>query len=191
MTISKETTYVTEPLRKDGYPDYVAALNQRCSQGVTVENNAAVLFWKAVGPGEINTRYRAEYFRMLGVAALPEKGEYFVDFDTYLSHQEDGNRSRGAEAEPRTKFAAYALLDPALRRPWSKEEFPTIAAWLAANEKPLALLVEATKRPRRYDPLVGGENTPVIAVLLPAMSVFHHAGGRWQRAGGEGDVAAQ
>ena len=45
VTISKETTYITEPLRADGYPDYVAALNQRFSQGVTPENNAAVLFW--------------------------------------------------------------------------------------------------------------------------------------------------
>ena len=27
VTISKETTYITGPLRKDGYVDYVAALN--------------------------------------------------------------------------------------------------------------------------------------------------------------------
>ena len=52
-TISKETTYITEPLRKDGYPDYVAAMNQRLSQGVTPENNAAVPFWKAMGPGRV------------------------------------------------------------------------------------------------------------------------------------------
>jgi len=32
VTISKETTYITEPLRADGYPDYVAALNQRFSR---------------------------------------------------------------------------------------------------------------------------------------------------------------
>ena len=28
------------------------------------------------------------------------------------------------------------------------------AEWLAANEKPLAMIVEGCKRPRRYDPLV-------------------------------------
>ena len=53
ITISKETTYITEPLRKDGYVDYVAALNERFRAGVTPENNAAVPFWKAMGPGEI------------------------------------------------------------------------------------------------------------------------------------------
>ena len=41
ITIGKETTYITEPLRPDGYPDYVAALNRRASEGVTPENNAA------------------------------------------------------------------------------------------------------------------------------------------------------
>ena len=50
VTISKATTYITEPLRSDGYPDYIAALNQRLSKGVTPENNAVVLFWRAMGP---------------------------------------------------------------------------------------------------------------------------------------------
>jgi hypothetical protein len=31
ITLSKETTFITEPLGPDGYPDYVAALNQICS----------------------------------------------------------------------------------------------------------------------------------------------------------------
>jgi hypothetical protein len=33
VTISKETTYIIEPLTADGYPDYIAALNDRGSQG--------------------------------------------------------------------------------------------------------------------------------------------------------------
>ena len=58
LVISKETTYITEPLRSDGTPDYVAALNQRLSKGVTPENNAAVLFWKAAGRGQ----YQEEWY---------------------------------------------------------------------------------------------------------------------------------
>src|SRR5262245_33592389 len=49
FTISKETTYVTGPLDKDGYIDYAAALNERLGQGVTPENNANVLLWRAMG----------------------------------------------------------------------------------------------------------------------------------------------
>ena len=69
VTISKETTYLTEPLRADGYVDYLAAVNQRCQAGVTPENNAAVLFWRAVGPKEIRPEYRDKYFQMLGIPA--------------------------------------------------------------------------------------------------------------------------
>jgi hypothetical protein len=51
-----------------------------------------------------------------------------------------------------------------------------LAAWLAANEKPLTLLTEAAKRARRYDPLVGGERTPLIAILQPAITPYHGPG---------------
>ena len=61
-----------------------------------------------------------------------------------------------------------------MKRSWSKKEFPLLAGWLAANEKPLTLLVAASKRPRRYDPLVP-ENGSVIAVLLPAVSQYREA----------------
>ena len=48
--ISKETTYITEPLKADGYPNYVAVLNRQYSEGVSPDNNAAVLLWQAIGP---------------------------------------------------------------------------------------------------------------------------------------------
>ncbi|MGA2259294.1 MAG: hypothetical protein ABSG53_31865 [Thermoguttaceae bacterium] len=85
MTISKETTYITGPLRKDGYVDYIAALNQRFREGVTPENNAAVPFLKAMWPAEIDRKYRDEYCRMLDIRPLPEKGDYFVTIEKYVA----------------------------------------------------------------------------------------------------------
>ena len=167
-TVSKETTYITEPLRKDGSVDYVAALNQRFSQGVTPENNAAVLFWKAVGPKEIQPEYRDKYFQMLGVPPLPEKGDYFVNLDDYVAHQKSGTKPRDAKPDVGTRADTWDRLGLATKRPWSRQEFPELAEWLAANEKPLALAVEAAKRPRRYDPLCCGQKTPLIAVPCPA-----------------------
>ncbi|MFP6621460.1 MAG: hypothetical protein VB877_19100, partial [Pirellulaceae bacterium] len=78
FTLSKKTTYVTGPLRKDGTVDYVAALDAIASRGVTVENNAAVLLYQIVGPGEILPEIRAAYFKRLGIAPLPIQGNYFV-----------------------------------------------------------------------------------------------------------------
>lgn len=187
ITISKETTFITGPLHPDGFPDYVGALNQRQSEGVTPENNSAVLFWQAVGPGEIDADQRERFFRMLGIPQPPENGDYFVaswdHLETHIaSHAakepEDESISEelmlpandGQELplfEPSPEEKLRMLLDEqlelAMKRPWSKAEFPVWAEWIAANEKPLELLIESSKRPRRYDPLIG---EAIIAVPL-------------------------
>ena len=172
MTVSKETTYITEPLRKDGSVDYIAALDQRARQGVTLENNASVLFWQAVGPGEIWEDIRDKYFQKLGIPTLPEKGDYFVNIEDYLAHRKDSEKSVNAKPEEESQDDVWNILDPAMKRPWSKKEFPVIAQWLEANEKPLSLIVQASKRPRRYDPLVGGESAILISVPSLIISFF-------------------
>jgi hypothetical protein len=43
LAISKETTWITEPLRSDGTPDYAAWITRKYAAGVTSENNAAEL----------------------------------------------------------------------------------------------------------------------------------------------------
>ena len=53
------------------------------SKGVTLENNAAVLFWKAFGPAEIAEEAREPFFKMLGIPPLPEEGDYFVALGEY------------------------------------------------------------------------------------------------------------
>jgi hypothetical protein len=169
VTISKETTYITEPLRPDGYPAYLAVLNQRYSQGVTPENNATVPFWKAMGPAEIHLQDRSQYFQMLGMTPLPEKGDYFVTSESHIVANEDVESA--TPTNDRGKLLGEQL-QATTKRPWSKREFPVWAEWLAANEKPLALVVEASKRPRRFDPLVGGPRTPLIGVLQPASRAY-------------------
>jgi hypothetical protein len=172
LTISAETTYITRPLRQDGYVNYVAAINERMREGVTLENNAAVLFLKAMGPGEIDPRNRGEYFRLLGIGPLPEQGDYFITFDKYTQPKKGVENASEAGENGHDIYAEQ--LTPAMKRPWSKKEFPLLANWLAANEKPLSLLVESSKRPRRFDPLVP-ENGSVIGALLPAIGQYKEA----------------
>lgn len=83
FTISPETTYVTEPLDKHGYVDYVTALNQRIGRGITPENNANVLIWQAIGPRPEGGTLPDEYFQWLGIKAPPEEGDYFVSWERY------------------------------------------------------------------------------------------------------------
>jgi hypothetical protein len=114
----------------------------------------------------------AEFFRRLGVPEPPRQGDYFVGLHAYgrdrLKLDQDG-------------FAP--LFDQqswATQRPWAAKDYPRIAAWLALNEKPLAVAVEATKRPDYYNPLVSRrtEKDPgsLLGVLLPGVQKCREVG---------------
>src|SRR3712207_869637 len=57
IIISKQTTYITSPLRPSGLPDYEEFLRQKLRDGVTPENNAAVLLIQAMWPSEISPEH--------------------------------------------------------------------------------------------------------------------------------------
>jgi hypothetical protein len=147
FTIGKDTTYVTRPLDKDGYVDYAAALNEWLSKGVTPENNASVLLWKALGPHPDGATMPAGFFKLLGMEKPPEKGDYFIELIRYAKEQ-----LKLEEPENIQEFEEQ--LDHAKRFPWTEREHPRLAAWLKANEKPLALVIEATKRSHCFSPVL-------------------------------------
>jgi hypothetical protein len=167
ITVGKDTTYVTEPLDKDGYVDYAAALNERLRKGVTPANNANVLFWKAIGPHPEGATMSAEFYGWLGIAAPPEEGDYFSDLSRFLKKQGKFDRDKGA-----TELDAQ--LERARKRPWKANEYPVLADWLKTNAKPLAVLVEASRRTHYYAPVVPtrtdkGVSSGLIGALLPAL----------------------
>jgi RNA polymerase sigma factor (sigma-70 family) len=167
FTLGKETTYVTGPLDKAGQVDYEAALNEKLSKAITPQNNANVLLCKALGPRPDRTAMPAEFFRWLGIPAPPEKGEYFVDIGRYVS--EDLKLKPGKQLDE--LLAQYGW---APRRPWVEKDYPQIAGWLKANDKPLAVALEATRRPDYYNPLVArktGEEAGygLIGALVPTV----------------------
>jgi RNA polymerase sigma factor (sigma-70 family) len=147
FTLDKETTHVTGPLDKDGYVDYETALNERLRQGITPQKNANVLLWKALGPHPDRVTMPGEYFRWLGIPAPPETGEYFIGIGRYATE--------GLKLKPGEQVnELLGQYDRAARRPWVEKDYPQIAGWLKANEKPLAVVLEATRRPDYYNPLV-------------------------------------
>jgi uncharacterized protein YmfQ (DUF2313 family) len=174
VTISKETTYITEPLRPDGYVDYVAALNARYSKGVTPENNAAVLFWKAVGPGLIEPATREEFFKALGMKPLPDKGDYFIQFDDYVKERRKAVKGGVGlnEKEIATAEKILKIWTDETVRPWSRDELPILAEWLKANERPLHVIVEACKRPRRFDPIVVSDKESALLFSPVDLTIY-------------------
>ncbi|HEV3083944.1 MAG TPA: hypothetical protein VGY66_29445 [Gemmataceae bacterium] len=163
FTVSTETTYVTGPLDKSGYVDYVTALNERLSKGITPENNANVLIWQALGPRPTgDTAMPAEYFQWLGIEPPPEQGEYLVDWRDYLKEH----------AKSDTEVETYVeRMSQATQWPWTAKKEPELAEWLKRNEKPLAVMMDATRHPQYYNPLVPERTDDwspgLLASLLP------------------------
>ncbi len=147
FTIGKDTTYVAGPLDKDGFIDYAAALNERLRQGVTPATNANVLIWKAIGPRPEGVPLPADFFQWLQIDPPPEQDEYFIGLERFIKEHLKINDPEQADAIRNQQTRAS-------QRPWTAKKYPHIAAWLKINAKPLAVVIDGTKRPHYFAPLV-------------------------------------
>ena len=180
LTISTETTYITEPLRKDGCVDYVGAINALAKKGVTAENNAFIPLYELVSRQTQESAFRSNqayswFFEELGTPAfkadVQHKGLQLRSLSVYT------NQLMGRIEKQRlnTDTGLYELTDPlkskqilfvdrleknqgeAVLRPWTRKEFPHLNRWLEYNEHVLTRFRRATLRTRFYNPLVKSE----------------------------------
>ncbi len=164
VTISKETTWVTEPLDAEGQVDYAAFLNKHFSRGVTPETNAVVLLYHVWGPRpEGGAGQPAEFFSLLGIDPSADDSRYFQDYQRWVADHPD------LKLNPQEQELSY-------RRPWKAAEFPQVAAWLKDMDAQLNLAVQASQLPQYYSPLVvrknaAGKSEGLIGVLLPGVQV--------------------
>jgi hypothetical protein len=161
FTPAKDTTFVTGPRDADGRIDYVAALNERMRQGITPASNANVLLFQVFGPRPEGADMPPAFYKWLGVEPPPEKGDYLIGLFRYAR---DNLGAAQADID-----ALYDQLGRASEAPWTAKDYPAIAGWLKANEKPLALTLKATRRPHYYLPLVAAEGNRGGAVLIGAL----------------------
>ena len=158
IILSHETTRITEPLNDDGTVNYLAALNDRYSEGVTAENNAAVLLVQIIGPEMFPKEIRDIALKRLGMASLPLDGQYF----------------RRIDKQP----IDSRYFREATKAPWNSREHPELARCLEINKKYLDLAVAASKRPRYYAPLLSKDDQPaVFNAMLPNLQSFRAIGG--------------
>lgn len=159
----KGPTRITEPVDKDGFVEYEAALNAWLGKGISSDRNANVLIWKALGPTpEGGEPLPKHFFNLLGMDLPDPQGKYFVSYGKFLKPENLSKEDFDAELQ------LYSLL-----RPWDEHDRPRVAAWLKANEAPLVLIAEAVKRPDYFNPLVSprvdGRPTALLGCLLPAV----------------------
>jgi hypothetical protein len=134
--------------------DYLAALEKHYSQGVTHENNMVVPLLEALGPNALaKNQPRDGITNRLGMPPLAEIGEYFQPRDKFPKDASAGNQ--GPESDD-AQFVEHA---------WKASDYPQTAAFLKANDKPLAKLIEASKRPRFFYPFDAGYRPDALIEL--------------------------
>ena len=158
-----DTTVFDGPLRADGTVDYVAALNNAMSEGVTTETNAFAELWLLSSERE-NAEGDAPTAKMLGLDTLPD-GPVFTPWDVFLEE-------KGLADDHEQNNLMY---DIAMEGPFTREELPVMAAWLERNGPALDRVMAAVDRPAFYAPWTTGpdDNTGmVVGVLLPHLGQY-------------------
>lgn len=127
--------------------DLEKLLNTRLKQGIKPEENANVLLMQAIGPDlglGLESSFPGSHFGWLEMPVLPLKGNYFIKLRSRLK-----NPNSAAEISR----LSVPLIKAGMKT-WKREEFPQLAEWIEANEKPLTMIVEGTRRPKYFDPVV-------------------------------------
>jgi hypothetical protein len=158
-TISKETTYFTDPLKADGRIDFIAAINAHFAKGVTAENNAARAIVPALDP---KVTFGISERREQILSALGMEASDYADVPVMMEPKTYSEAPGGADLK--TLDAQYAV---ALERPWTDDELPELRFWLNANESAMARIAEASRKAHYFVPFVASDGTEsLIAILL-------------------------
>lgn len=160
FTVSRETTFVVGPVQQDGAIDYPSALSSQWGRGVTMENNACVLLLEAMGPAPLGSDFTPDYFAALGVAPLSDDSSRLA----WLEKFAQGERW---DADQRERL--HQVRATAMRRPWTREEFPQLAQWLDHNETPYQLVRRAVERERYASPWYAGVTSQLGDHAIPEL----------------------
>lgn len=179
IVVSRETTFLTAPLRPDGTPDYERWLLEKYRAGVMPENNAGVLIYQAIWPGELEPADYRPVCAELGLKEIPKEADAlqplygpstFAALRTWLSNQ--GISSTDDDD------VFYDIVASATGCSWMSDDIPPLADWIKANQKALDLIVAATHRPSCYLPsptLLNDDHDMLIEMLLPGAQGIRQA----------------
>src|SRR5215208_2066734 len=91
ISVNERTTRITEPRMEGGPIDYLAALENHYSQGMTRENNMVVPLLEALGPNALaKSQPRDGITNRLGMPPLAETGDYFQPREKFPADPNSG-----------------------------------------------------------------------------------------------------
>jgi hypothetical protein len=176
IIVSRETTYITKPLGPDGLPDYRQAMLEMYREGVTPENNAAVLLWQVLGRGKLDPAEYEAICKEIGLSPPPGEDAVLEQLDSEI-HRKRIERWLTALGYAEDVSWTYELEEAPLNQPWNSSDFPPFAEWVVKNQEPINLIVEASQRSRFYSPspsLIGVSAEPPFMMLSPGVDKTLH-----------------
>lgn len=150
LKISKETTYLTEPLTSDGTRvDYVAALEQVLyPPEMKTDDNGYRLIVRALGDAPDDgpqPALSAQVYEKLGLDPAIELVMSFIEPGEFLQRYSAG-QGLGREHAFELETRSY--------EPWTLEDLPMMEPWLDQNQPVLDLVGEAVRKPVFCYPMV-------------------------------------
>ncbi|HVS71231.1 MAG TPA: hypothetical protein VHQ47_08250 [Phycisphaerae bacterium] len=174
IPLNASTTRITAPLAPDGLPDYLKAINDQYSKGVTPDNNAAPAVITVVGlTGK--PAWKKTVLRLLNI---PDPGAgMLTPYATWAKKQTPSTDETAPQPpSPPTRDSKVpdpeAPLEEAEARPWKRADHPEVAAYLASQSAALDALEKAVQRDRFYQPTVaenGDTETHARPVMVEAL----------------------
>lgn len=157
IPVSRETTYLTEPLLPDGRVNYALAIAQQRKKEISPENNAAIPFLQATWPCDVQPNQWGPLCRELKIQIPHQDGLRMPyhpacerPFRAWLAAQADLDE---AGVYPGSIQIRHLLL-AASGTPWDEAQFPPLAAWLEEQTPHLDRLHEIQGKSRCYFPAI-------------------------------------
>jgi hypothetical protein len=158
FTLGNATTVLEKPLKRDGSPHYLQAINERYSKGVTPQNNAFVTYLEIVGTGTttMSAQHRDQVLPMCGAQATKEGATVWERNKRFLM---EGNDATTREA-----------MKSAMQEPWQADDHPAVAEYLKERDKLLDHALVMAAREKWWVPYVAIDSQDMKNALLPSMT---------------------
>jgi hypothetical protein len=167
FTPGPSTTLIDAPRNADGTINYLPAINELIGEGVTSENNAAIILLR-ISSG--TSPHDAAVRKALGLPGVSAENiaplDYFLSYLSKKTGKEDQLPPLDEWLQQRQ--AANDLYE----HPWKRSEKPDAAAWLQQSEPALAVIEEACRRPRCFLPFASDADPPSLFESVPDIGSF-------------------
>ena len=153
LVVGGDTTFITEPLSAEGYPDYLAALNLAAGRNVARDDNFWVKFFEVTGRRrDVNDEFVAAVSEQLQIR-IPDH------FQIKALHE-------GVGVAKNDVSELYKRLEWTMVHPWTPQDAPAVNQWLIEHADVMKGIREAARRPQAYCPLVRVGPPDVLNVRL-------------------------